>query len=212
MNDELVANGEELEAMNEEIRASLENLEAAHRELEAAKRLAEDANVAKSQFLANMSHEIRTPMNGFLGMLQLLETTALTKEQQRFTDSANKSANSLLVLVNDILDYSRIEAGKMDLDQRSFPLKDLIQEVIALFRISSDATGLSLESIVEKSIPDVLAGDPFRFKHILSNLVGNAIKFTKNGSVQIVVAGTSSRKAKDIEFRRILTGGKWRHS
>jgi len=194
MNDELIANGEELEAMNEEIRASLENLETAHRDLAIAKKRAEDANAAKSQFLANMSHEIRTPMNGFMGMLQLLQLSGLTEEQQKFTQIAKRSADTLLVLVNDILDYSRIEAGKLELDRRNFNVHDMIHEVMALFSITADAAGLSMKAVIGKDIPPVIRGDSFRLKQIISNLVGNAVKFTHNGSIAIVV-----KEIKDIK-------------
>ncbi len=199
-NDELAANSEELEAMNEEIRATLDDLEVTNRELIAAKKMADEANLAKSQFLSNMSHEIRTPMNGFMGMIQLMQTTELTEEQQDLVQMAITSANSLLILVNDILDYSRIEAGKMELARKIFNLEELISEVITLYKISADSAGLSLEATIEKEIPGHFSGDPFRLKQIISNLVGNAIKFTQEGSVTLKVKAIKLQEGKKVKL------------
>ena len=199
-NDQLATNSEELEAINEEMRATLEALEIANRELISAKQMAEEANAAKSQFLSNMSHEIRTPMNGFMGMLQLLQTTELTEEQLGFAQIAKSSANSLLVLVSDILDYSKIEAGKMELEKRTFNLEVLINETITLFKISTDSAGLQLEAVIEKDVPVNFTGDPFRLKQIISNLIGNAIKYTKKGSVKLIVKAISVKGIEKVKL------------
>ncbi len=204
INEVLIANKEELEALNEELRTTLEDLEAVNNELNKAKDLAEEANISKSHFLANMSHEIRTPMNGLMGMLQLLQTTTLDKEQHELTNVATASANSLLALVNDILDYSRIEAGKIELETKDFNLEDLIHEVITLFRVSANTSGLSIYSHIPKDIPNLFSGDAFRIKQIVSNLIGNAIKFTKSGSVTLSVSALRIVNERQAELEIVV--------
>ncbi|MFM8332987.1 MAG: PAS domain S-box protein, partial [Candidatus Methylumidiphilus sp.] len=155
--------------------------------VEQARDAALSASRQKSEFLANMSHEIRTPMNGVLGMLELLRRTALTGEQQEFADTAAHSAETLLAVINSILDFSKIEAGKLDLDSVDFDLRELVEEVCALLAAPAFAKGLELNCFVEPGLPAALRGDPTRLRQVMTNLIGNAIKFTARGEVSVEV-------------------------
>ena len=161
-------------------------------ELEEARMAAEAASRAKSEFLANMSHEIRTPMNGIIGMAQLLRFTGLTTQQEEYLKSLEQSTRHLLTLLNDILELSRIEAGRFSLEEMEFSIRNSIGDVVATQSARAEQKQLQLQISIADSIPDLLIGDSLRLKQILLNLLGNAIKFTESGGITIAAELTSS--------------------
>ena len=183
----VVRNITALKASEQRLKDDALELEQKNEDLEKALTAAREATRMKSRFLANMSHEIRTPMNGVLGMTDFLLGTVLNAEQQEYAESIKRSADSLLALINDILDLSRIEAGKLRLDHADFSLESKIAETTSMFALQARAKGLRFETIVAPGLPGNAVGDPGRLRQVLTNLLGNAIKFTERGEVGLKV-------------------------
>lgn len=171
--------------------AELSSLRGVQRELLAAKQAAEAAMLAKSEFLASMSHEIRTPLNGILPLLDIVLGTDLTPSQREYLITANASAKELLRIVDDILDYSKAEAGKLDLESVSINIRELVDSVKRLLDKPAEAKGLAMRAVVDADVRPIVRGDPMRVRQILTNLMSNAIKFTQRGGVSVRVSKRS---------------------
>ena len=171
----------------------------AEEEVRIARDIAEQASQAKSEFLANMSHEIRTPMNGIIGMTELLFSTTPTPDQRGYLSIVKQSAHSLLRLLNDILDFSKIEAGKLDLEKSDFNIRDCAGHAVQTLSGPAGEKGLDLLCSIDPNLPDILIGDAGRLSQVIVNLVGNAVKFTEVGEVELNVA----QQSRDGDFIRV---------
>ena len=168
-----------------ELRRAAEQLQDSNRQLDQALSAAQESARAKTAFLATMSHELRTPMNGVIGMASLLIETPLSPEQRSYADTIRECGEALLHLINDVLECSKIEAGKLELERLDFNLRTTVDDVLTQFAERAEATGLELTGLVHAAVPAALRGDPGRLRQVLTNLVGNAIKFTETGEVTL---------------------------
>jgi signal transduction histidine kinase len=189
-----------LECIYEELRVQIEEHEQTEKELRKSRDAAEEATRAKASFLANMSHELRTPLNAVIGFSSLLLDDNLTKDQRDYIEGIRKGGEALLVIIDDILDYSRAEKNRIELERQPFSLNHLIDESLDMVATQASKKGLNLSQTVNYGTPDTIIGDHGRLRQILANLLNNAVKFTDNGDVSVSV----SSKAVEGHDREIF--------
>ena len=188
------------------IESRLAERERASEELRSTRNVAVEASVAKSQFLASMSHEIRTPMNAIIGMTDLLSETELTREQREYVAVCGRAGDTLLALINDILDLSKAESGQIGLEKVPFGLIEIVENTAEMFAVVAHEKGVELTCDVKEDVPGALVGDPIRLRQILMNLIGNAVKFTHEGEVAVSVERAGGTDPGGLRFRISDTG------
>lgn len=199
--------GDEIGLLATEFGELTANLADVKAKLETARDQALESSRAKSEFLARMSHEIRTPMNGVLGMIELLSNSSLNESQRRYAETIHDSADSLLDIINDVLDFSKLEAGKLRIENLIFDLNEFLADTIRTLRHAAQEKGLSLDYEVPHGPSLAVYGDPFRLRQVLTNLIGNAIKFTNAGVVLLRVAAEDvDQEYKNVSFEVVDTG------
>ncbi|MFM2156937.1 MAG: hypothetical protein RL516_1686 [Bacteroidota bacterium] len=198
---------QEVQERTKELNDTLDALTKTNYELNETKSSLIETQKFRDQFMANMSHEIRTPMNAIVGLTNLLLKSEVNAQQLKYLQVIRKSGENLLVIINDILDLSKIEAGKMELEQRAFPLKTTLETVKMILNVKAEEKGIFLNELIDSALPEYVVGDETRFTQVITNLVGNAIKFTEKGGVTLKaeVINHDAVNAK-IKFSIIDTG------
>lgn len=185
-----------------DLRETLEQMEIQNVELDLARKRAQEAVRVKSEFLANMSHELRTPLNGVIGFTRQTLKTPLSPTQRDYLQTIERSGNHLLSIINDVLDFSKLEAGKLELEAIGFSLRATLDEVVILLAHTAHEKGLEIVLFVQQEVPDAVIGDPLRLQQVITNLLGNAIKFTEQGTIDIQVSGQlAAQESLELEIR-----------